>query len=286
MIVDWAKNCERIFKTKKLTMDDAADRLYKYKQEFVYLQYLAQVKLYDEQEVYDEWKRISNRNAPSAIGEFNEAESMADFQKIYGKAKKYTFTRINFKEHLKPIKIYRGEVDFLNKLDVPLWVKQYWACLLFYYKFESQNTKRVQKSRCLNTWCMRQVTGVNDIRYGSHCQDRIAQCRMRMREKGTEPFTDYLKLRLDHYPTYKPNFLQSSGEVAYETDSVNTVDEFIKLIGPNMSICTECGKEFEKSSKTKRTVCDECYKKYRRAYNIQKGKDSYRKKKEQDSVGK
>lgn len=286
MIVDWAKNCEKIFETKKLTMEDSADKLYKYKQEFVYLQYLAQVKLYDEQEIYDEWKRISNRNAPSAIGEFNEVDSLSDFQKIYSKAKRYTFTRLNFKEHLKPIKIYKAEVDFLNGLDVPLWVKQYWACLLFYYKFESQNTKRVQKSHCVNTWCMRQVTGIEVTRYGSVCQDRIARCRMRMRTEGTEPFTDYLKLRLDHYPTYKPNFLQNSGDVAYKTDSINTISEFIKLIGPNTAICTKCGKEFVKSSKTKRTLCDECYKDYRRNYNIQKGKDSYRRKKEQDSVGK
>ncbi len=267
MIVDWARNCERIFEEKRLTEDEPIDTKIKYKQELIYLQYLINVKLLiDKADLFEEWFKIENRCAQSVYYIEDNRQLLCEFEKIYHKAKRLVYTRINYKEHLKPVKIYKSEIDFLNGLDVPLWVKQYWAGLLFYYKFQVQNFKRVQKSRTVNSWCMRHVTDVETKRYGSNSQDRIAHYRTQLKEQGIDVFLDYLKVKNDNYPTYKPAFLANSGEVVFQAETINEIDKFIKMIKISKCTCTECGREFEKKSKTKRTLCDKCYKNYRKKY--------------------
>lgn len=258
MIVDWKLNCEHINRTKTLTDQDPSDAKYKYKQELIYLKYLMNIKKMDKQKCYREWLKITNGTA--SIFRTDKLGCNAQFNKMYQKANNYSYTKLNYAKRLEPIHIYKQEIDFLNNLDAPLWVRQYWACLLFYYKFESQNTQRVQKSTTLNTWCIKH-TDIKTKRYGSKCQDIIAQYKNKLNIKV---INDYIKIGRDHYSSYKPDFIQTDGEVIYTAKTINEIDKFLKLIKPSMNICTKCGKEFIKTPRTQRTICEECYYKHRR----------------------
>ena len=141
-----------------------------------------------------------------------------------------------------------------------MWVKQYWLCLLVYYKFMKQKYNRVQKTKTLNSWAIRQ-TEFKDKRYGGVCQDRIAKYKKSV-EKS--PIIDYTKTAGEQYPTYKPSFIKTKGKIVYLCNDINNIQEVLALLSPNFRICETCGKEFTISSKTKRKICDECYKKYRK----------------------
>lgn len=263
MIVDWAENCEKIFLTKKISFNDPSDNKSKFKQETVYLKYLIEVMKLDQQRCFEEWKLISNGIASAFAGDNLQLE--IEFYKLFKKAQKTRYTKINYKEKLKPIVIFQEEIDFLNNLDVPLWVRQYWGCLLFYYKFEIQNNNRVQKSSTLNAWCIRH-TNYKAKMYGSVCQDAIAKYKISC---GVPIITDFVKSGRDHYPSYRPEFLCESGKPAIICTNIGQLDEMLLLLHETEHICERCGEKFIVGSKTKRNLCDSCYAEYRKEYKTQ-----------------
>ena len=273
MIVDWNKNCKNIFNTHHLKDDDPYDKKLKVRQEIIFLQYLEKIKKMPEKEIYRQWENIDNGIANIFASE--EEQKIIEFSRLLVKSRKIKYDQVQLGNDLKPIVIYWEEINFLNNLNVPLWVKQYWGCLLFYYKFASQLQTRVQKTKALNSWCVRQVD-YKDQRYGSECQDLIASYKRKLKENIIQ---DILQKRSERFPVYKPAFLCTTGITVATYDCLDQIGNFLQLIN-NKTVFPSCGKSFDKKSKTKRVLCDECYKIYRRQYqsqNKQKNRDVDRK---------
>lgn len=256
MIVDWFRNCKKIEETHLLSDEDPSDNKIRFRQEIVYVNYLLHVKNFTEQEAFDDWCAI--QNGVASLFKDDKEQLNIEFRRILNKGQKNKYTKLNYKAELKPITIYQQEVDFLNSLNVPVWIKQYWGCLLFYYKFERQNVKRVEKSPTLNAWCIRH-TEYKRKNYGGNCQDIIARHKMNLSQ---EVIQDFVKLGRDTYPSYVPAFKQKKGKVYKKYSVIDEIDDFLLSIVPNTKVCANCGKTFVVSSKSKRKLCDECYKEY------------------------
>ena len=175
------------------------------------------------------------------------------------------YQQVDCANTLAPVSIFSSEVIFLNSLDVPLWVKQYWFTLLFYYKFAVQISAKVYKTPTLNAWCIRN-TDYKDKRYGSKCQDKINSYQQEISDtiiRISSPVAG------EKYGSYVPTFLQTTGDVVMVAASINDLSAALRLITPPVIVCTSCGTIFEKKPKSKRTMCDNCYKEWRRKYNRQ-----------------
>ena len=257
MILDWAKHCEKIYNTKELSRDDPADNKRHFAQEIIYLCYLRDVLGKNELQCYKEWKKITNGVA--SIFKDDEEQLLIEFNSLYKKSLGKKYQSINYSKKLNPVNIYNAEILFLNKLNVPMWVKQYWLCLLVYYKFMIQKYNRVQKTKTLNSWAIRQ-TEYKVKNYGGVCQDKIASYKV----NSSKPIIkDYNKASNETYPTYVPAFLKKKGKIKYVCDDIDQIKDILQLLKPTCKKCEVCGKKFPVNPKTKRNLCEKCYKKYR-----------------------
>lgn len=252
MIVDWKKTCESIYKNKELLSSDPTDNKHKTKQEIMYLKYLKEIIGLNKENIFQEWKKIKNGLAFKFSDD--EIDQKCQFLKLYASLQKKTFkTVLSFKE-IEPVTIYEDEIEYLNNLQVPLWAKQYWLCLLFYYKFESQVSKVVYKSPSLNSWSMNN-TEVSGRNYGAY-QMKLAEYRAKT---GKNIIQMYTPGRLDKYPSYVPSFIKFAGKPAYIAHDIDEIQQVIKLLKDFPRYCNICGKTFFASSKCQRECCDECY---------------------------
>jgi len=266
MIVDWARHCENVFTTKSLAREDPSDNKSYHKQEIIYLKFLREVGKYSDDQCFGEWKKLTNGTAAESAG-----SNDLTLKLIYGKIREQSFSmyqQIDCQKRLSPVCIYQKELDFLNGIDAPVWVRQYWLVLLVYYKFVSQSYSRVFKSPTLNSWSIRQ-TEYKDKRFGSKCQDKISEYQLKL---GRDIMIVSPPMKGEKHPSYVPEFLETSGAVAKMVVSLEDVGEVIGLILPTVGICEECGRHFEKTAKTKRKLCDICYRQKRLKYFTQQYK--------------
>ena len=226
------------------------------------MHYLKKTKELKDEECYEKWTKI--KNGIAKVFESDEEQRKIEYNRLLVRAIKKQYDKPNYNTKLSPVLVYKEELDALNDLDAPLWVKQYWMCLLVYHKFAIQVYESVQKTRTLNSWALRQ-TNYRDKRYGSIAQDRIAEFQ---KKTGKKVVKDYPTKKYDRFPVYEMQLVDKKKkceEVAIEIKTIDKVQEAVELVKDKPAICTECGKPFAKNAKTKRTVCEECYMKKRRA---------------------
>lgn len=267
MIVDWKKNCDSIYESKKLTSGDRWDKKSYGKQKLVYLNFLVKVKKMTREECFEEWKKLDSEKEKAEKFSFSDEELQEDFESFLRLSRLKEYSSMNFRKELKPVKIYSVEMKFINGLNAPLWIRQYWGAMLFYYKFESQNTVRVEKKPSVNSWAINH-TVYKDKRYGANCQDEIA--RYSLADPKNPVLVNFLSGRNESRLNYVPSFMSNRGRIVGVYNSIEEIDDFISLIAPTRSTCSSCGALFETTSKTKRSLCEKCYEEYRRKYNATK----------------
>ena len=254
MIVDWYDNCVKIHKKHRLSDADQSDRKYSVKQEVVYLIFLRSVLKLDKDQCYSCWCKITNGTASVYCADLEEQQAV--FDRLWIKSQKHKYVDVSVTNRLKPVHIYKSEVDYINALNAPIWVKQYWLCLLLYYKFAVQISPIVQKTQTLNSWCIRQVD-YKKKNYGGKCQDLIADW---MRRNNKPVFETYAsKTSKDRNPLYKPLFLNEGGDVAITCNKISGVKRVTKLACDFVAKCPVCGCSFVVNPKTKRVLCANCY---------------------------
>ena len=226
----------------------------------MFLRYLHTVRGMSQAECYDMWVALSNGTA--SMFQDDVETQKATFTLLWHQAWT-TYVNVNCAKRLRSVQIFTSELGYLNALPAPRWVRQYWAALLFYYKFASQVNPRVPKSSTVINWCLRQ-TERRSVVYGgdNHCQDqiwrysRVLPTRVIIDSPGTKdlPVT-----------TYKPAFLAEGGQVCYEAGSLSEIAGLMSLIAQPSGICQQCGATFPVTPKTKRVLCPECYRQHRLA---------------------
>jgi len=166
MIVDWARNCETIWNTKRLSTDTPEDIRQLFKQELIYLRYLVDVRKYTKEECRSEWEQLANGSASMCLADPEDLSR--GFAHTWSKAASFNIDPYHYDRPLQPIQIFQSEINFINSLPVPLWARQYWCALLVYYKFQRQNLtsdKEVTKTRTVTQWACRHCSGISNKKY-------------------------------------------------------------------------------------------------------------------------
>jgi len=262
MILDWYSYCETVHSTKKLLTKDPADHKSLFKQEIFYVRYLIYKKHYTKLQCYTEWRKIKNGRAN--ILKKDPDQLAIEFFNIYQAA-----NRINrIPGPLSEIIIFKDEVDYLNSLQVPKWIKEFWMAELIYYKFATQIYSQVELTPTVLSWCLRQVTDLkaSNRTFFDH-RDQIGKYNAQFEVIKINNLNNH------EYNIMTPKFLNTDNKSPVLI--INNLDQIktgIKLIKDNYEICENCGKKFIKSSKSQTQLCTGCYKKYRRKYKTEKQK--------------
>lgn len=260
MILDWSSHCYKIHTTHLLSRDDPSDNKSVVSQEAHYVKYLMR-KERKYAEIYLFWAKIKNGTA--AVFRDDPEQQVATFAKIF-KASLNIPDR-SFEQHYTPVKIFESEIKYLNDIQAPVWVKQYWLVMLIYWKFASQHTKNVEINGTLCNWAMRH-TSVKDKRYGLY-QDKIAQYNCL--KEGHVMQTDIYK-RKNSRKYWFDWSTEKSDEEFVEIKNLDNMKKALKLLSGIELKCPICGKRFVATSRQHTDLCPKCYKIKRRQYKTQK----------------
>lgn len=273
MIIDWTKACTQIHNTKELLESDSLERKIKFKQEIIYVKYLSEILKYEPRQCFYEWRQIKNGVAAMFEGDIEQV--MSQFLLIFKKAIKSHYPDVRLDGELKPVNIYRQEVDYLNGLDMPLWVKHYLLALEIYYKFKKQYSKDVSLTTPVANWAFKQCSYIAE----GKDRKRFSKYEEHIRNWCNKCDTNIITYKYDYFgkkkKTYTLNFLQKSGEVVYTCNDINCVADVLHLLEGHINahhtyrhyvekVCSNCGKVFLVTGNSKTDLCPDCYKIYRR----------------------
>ncbi len=245
MILDWSTQCYKIHKTRNLSRDDPSDNKSIFSQEAHYIKFLS-LKGLSYRDIYFQWAKI--KNGMAAVFKDEPEQMVATFARVYKSS--LNVSEKVFKQHYTPVKLYKSEIKFLNSIEAPIWVRQYWLVMLIYWKFASQHTKNVEINGTLCNWALRQ-TDICNKRFGRH-QDEIAQYNRT--EDGYILSTGIAKKkngRIYWFDWLKEN---NNGEIV-EVKNLDNLKKALKLIVENKQTCPVCGKQFAFGGKCKRLMC-------------------------------
>lgn len=166
----------------------------------------------------------------------------------------------------EPIKIYSGEIEFLNNLNVYMWEKQYFLILLCVYKYYGREW--LETSKRLRQFCF----SVTDAK---HERDRHSEilCKDRIKYKVYD-----VNSRADKkdrsVTSIKVTMPMDVGEVVAEIPNPRYIDEKILGLLTCTHVCSQCGAIYEYTPKGIDVfLCPKCYKKERNrkanSYKIQ-----------------
>ena len=254
MILDWSRHCYKIHQTRKLSRDDPSDNKSIFSQEAHYIKFLS-LKGLPYRDIYFQWAKI--KNGMASVFKDEPEQMAATFARVYK-------TSLNiadkvFKQHYSPVHLYKSEIQFLNSIKAPVWVRQYWTAMLIYWKFASQHSKNVVINATLCNWAMRQ-TSLKDNYFGHH-QDEIAQYNC---VDGKYVLSTGIAKRKNSRTYWFEWLKDCSDEKALEIKNLDSVKKSLKIITGNKLICPECGREFTRSAKSKTNLCPTCYEKLRK----------------------
>lgn len=254
MILDWSRQCYKIHQTRKLSRDDPSDNKSIFSQEAHYIKFLS-LKGLAYRDIYFQWAKI--KNGMASVFKDEPEQMVATFARVYKSS--LNISDKVFKQHYTPVKIYKSEIKFLNSIEAPVWVRQYWLVMLIYWKFASQHSKNVEINSTLCNWALRQ-TGICNKRFSRH-QDEIAQYNRI--ESGYVLSTGIAKRKNSRIYWFDWANKEIGGDFV-EIKNLDNPKKTLKIIVGNKKICPNCGREFTYGSKCKTLLCSECYEKDRK----------------------
>ena len=254
MILDWSRHCYKIHQTRKLSRDDPSDNKSIFSQEAHYVKFLS-LKGLAYRDIYFQWAKI--KNGMASVFKEDPEQRVSTFARVY-KSSMNISDKV-FKQHYEPIKIYKSETKFLNSINAPVWVKQYWLVMLIYWKFAAQHSKNVEINGTLCNWALRQ-TNVKDSYFGHH-QDEIAQYNRI--ESGYVLSTGIAKRKNSRIYWFDWDINYENKDFV-EIKNLDSVKKALKLISSNTRVCLKCGRKFAFGPKCKRLMCPMCYEKDRK----------------------
>ena len=260
MVVNWKKHCEKVYSTKLLATKEISDKKRINQQEIMFVKYLLTIGK-DKLECFNEWLHLKN----GVAHEFKKdtEQQVIQFKYVYNAALRVSNEILN--KEITNVEIYQEEIDYLNNLDAPVWMRQFWGIMLVNYKFKKQIYNNVKFSTTLRAWAFRQITELDQLVYSNHAQ----QLRNKEIELGERLINVYLSNDKKPMLCYTMDCCRNSGTPVLKIDDIQDSKQILKLITKSFKICSICGKHFTASSKSKREMCDDCYRKYRRKYKTE-----------------
>jgi len=269
LILDWINHCKTIEENNKLARDDPSDNKTIFKQEIVYIAYLIN-QGYTLEVIKNKWSQITNGSAHSN-------GDTSQFIHLFEKAKAKKYKQLISRPSLKPINIYKEEIDEINNLPIEYWEKQFFMGLLCYYKFAHQYHRTVEFSTTMINWLFRQIDFGN-YKFRSY-RDIRESVNRHNREYNPHLIKYYSVKNTGQYSTFTLSYYQKSGKTVAVISDLSQISKIFELLHKNTRICIKCGAEFSVTSKTKRDLCNSCYSLIRRLYKKEKSKEYYTSKK-------
>lgn len=247
MIFNWSENCKTVLAKKQYTDNDAYDHKTIHKQESFLIKYLfCAGKNY--QQVYNIWLTIKGGTAD--LFRHDEEQCKSEFQFLVNSARK--IPEKSFTLGKPTIRVYQSEINHLNKLDAPLWVRKYWLGFLLWYKYVSLQYNVVSSSVSVEGWIFRQIDSEHEFRY-KHAEIN------KWSRKNNNPF----KKNVGQGGTYvSVDWVGPTENIDRVIGIYHDPSEFIKFfqfLKEGTHICPICGSEFDFNSKTKREICQKCW---------------------------
>lgn len=254
--IDKKINCQRMLSTKEFQTK------YWHNEELCWLIKYLKLNRYSKENIYQNWKffRLKDKN------EYDEEMLYCDF-KSFNKLSK----TVVFKDRPK-IFVYQEEINYINSLPIPLWIRQYVYFLLLHIKC----TENIYYD-CLPYYDYYRLLPITDkhekLRYNllkKLKQLGIVENTEIIEKHKSLPICDEngfvvgiendvvvtdtrlkINLNINHY---------SEPIKIYVTilDALNDIDK----INANYK-CPICGKEYEFTKRMKRDICQSCYAKKR-----------------------
>lgn len=272
MIFNWYENSKHIHETKMLTQNDGQDLKGQHSQEISYVRYLMSLGK-SKKEMFEDFKSIQNGSASLFEGQPEEQYTL--FKTRYAKAKKLgAYTE---EDHLdNNVTIYSSEIDYLNSLEAPLWVRQYWLGILVWYKTIKNKYTIVIKDIKWNSWILSQCK--NNYKYKE---------KSKILSKWNRDCNFVLKTNIFHYDNKRGGYkykatgisvlltwCKNQGNIAKENITLENFTELFNLLLPATFKCKECGclYDIDKLSGAHNSLhlCDECKKIHYNQYHAKK----------------
>lgn len=237
MIFDWADNSQNILDGKGYTT-----KAHQTFEQIMLFRYLLDLG-YTYDEIYKKWVETNSLLIQRTADDMQERQKW--FAKLLqGASKKKILTG-------NKIKIYQEEIDFINSMNVSLWVKQYALAMLCVYKWYGKEWCPYDDK--IKVFCY----SVTDIKRES--RDGIPKIL-------SEAINEYNLFELKFSNTYlscKVNFQKNNGVVIEEINNPREVIELLSLLKCE-KVCKLCGKKYSYNYHTKHLdICPKCYKKQR-----------------------
>ena len=242
-IFDWGENSEKILRGEGYTTFHS-----RFREQVALVRYLLD-RNHEEEEIYGIWK---NTNPETILYADTEEEKREVYKRVRVAARKWQ------NRFYSSVMVYKEEMDYINQMDEPLWVKQYVLCMLVVYKYYQQTY--CQYTNRIKCFCYSKT----NVKF-ERSQYTLTLCDC------IKNYRVYDTVIHDSNVAFKVNFAQSLGTPLARIKSPAYVEELYKWL-KDSRVCTCCGKSFECSSKSlRRMLCDECYRKERnRAKNANK----------------
>ena len=248
MIFNWYQNCNTVWQNKHYTDNDAYDHKTIRKQETYLIRYFISVCKYSVDATYERWLMVSGGTAD--LFKHDEEQCRLEFNALLKAARKIPTDGFNSEKVF--VRLYQHEIDYLNQLDAPLWVRQYWLGMLFWYKYVDLQYPQVKASVSVEGWIFRQIDQEHEFKY------KHTEINSWSRKNGIPFKKDVAKSG----PIIKADWTgRREGEnkvVLVIKDPSEFIDHFNLLVS-GTKVCKVCGRRFDFSSKTKRDICEKCW---------------------------
>lgn len=255
MITNWYENCINITKTLHLN-EDKKQVNSKYTQEIHLIKFLMG-QGYTTEQIREIWNHIDNGTASSF--DYDTEEGNVFFEKQMRAAKKIG----DIEDIHYGCELYQEEIQWINGLEAPLWVRKYLFGMFILYKSMKKKYKYVEYR---TKWCSYVLSMCGDDLKYKRKSETISKwnrdCGLPMK---LYPYDNKVYFNFKDIKCKKDNLIT-------DDISLDNFTEFFNLLDKETFICPECGQKFEKSGHSKVDICPDCVKKHIREHDrLRKG---------------
>ena len=239
-IFDWAENSEKI-----LAGGGYTTKVHQTFEQIMLFAYLRE-KGYSKDEIFSLWIE-TNSLLLQKIGDDKDQRDKY-FGKLFADSTKYKIEKGN------RIDIYQSEIDFINNMEVSMWIKQYVLAMLCVYKWYGKE------------WCVYNDK-IKRFCYSCTSTKRERDSNIKALFQSLTKYKAYLIVSRDNFISFKILFQLNGGDKLMSINSPRDIEKIFKYI-ENVKTCLQCGKIFKYDHHNQhKKICYECYSKQRNGVN-------------------
>lgn len=252
-------NCKRMLETNEFQTK------HWHNEELVWLiKYLREARQPKER-IYNCWKRFRSKDKP----DYDELLLKENFKSYYNNS----FNSV-FKKQYPVIIVYQNEIDYINSLPAPLWIRQYIYILTLHSRAANCDTYDHLPFDEYH-WFL-DITDAHTSILKSRLIEKLREFKILKAVKIEETYEslpiideDGFVVGYEHETSIINERIaiklpvESKGDIKYEYVTILDALNDVGKINNNYK-CPICGKEYEFTKRMKRDICQSCYAKRRR----------------------